>query len=299
MVAAAMRTRYDHLDKKMIREALEGRYSVVTDAEVPAETRHIDVWATPLEEGASPPDYLGLLARITRGAVTVEFFHNTPSGDELAACLRKHGAFRRFLSRRKTPPPLPIQWVISSGRPDAGIEGLAFRPMTGWPRGIYEGPPLQYTRLVVVSEPPVSRDTLLVRMFGAGAVLRQAIAELQALPAEAPERTLVLPILVGLRLTVPSDPAEQTSDDQEFLMDTQEIVELWRQEAVQEGVQQGLEQGVQRGERKPLLRMLRRRFGAEVDGEIERRVATASAEQIEVWAERVLSAATLAELLAD
>jgi len=45
--------------------------------------------------------------------------------------------------------------------------------------------------------------------------------------------------------------------------------------------------------------LLRRRFGAEVDGETERRVAAAPAEQVEVWAERVLSAATLAELLAD
>lgn len=78
-------------------------------------------------------------------------------------------------------------------------------------------------------------------------------------------------------------------------MDTQDLVENWRREAVQEGVQQGLEQG----ERKVLLRLLRRRFGAEVDGEIERRVAAASAEQVEVWTERVLSAATLAELLAD
>jgi hypothetical protein len=41
------------------------------------------------------------------------------------------------------------------------------------------------------------------------------------------------------------------------------------------------------------------RFGAGVDGETERRVAAASAEQVEVLAERVLSAATLAELLAD
>jgi hypothetical protein len=48
-----------------------------------------------------------------------------------------------------------------------------------------------------------------------------------------------------------------------------------------------------------LLRQLRRRFGPEVDSEIERRVATAPAEHVEIWAERVLSAATLAELLAD
>ena len=78
-------------------------------------------------------------------------------------------------------------------------------------------------------------------------------------------------------------------------MNTQDIVETWRREAIQEGVQQGVEQG----ERKVLLRQLRRRFGAEVDGEIERRVAAAPAEQVEVWTERVLTAATLAELLAD
>jgi hypothetical protein len=74
-------------------------------------------------------------------------------------------------------------------------------------------------------------------------------------------------------------------------MDTQDIVENWRREAIQEGLEQG--------ERKLLLRMLRRRFGAAVDGETERRVAAAPAEQIEVWAERVLSATSLAELLAD
>jgi hypothetical protein len=212
--------------------------------------------------------------------------------------LIKHGEFRHFLSRRKTLPPLPIQWVISAGRPDAGIDGLGFRPMTGALRGIYESPPLHCTRLVVVSELPVVHETLLVRLLGAGSVLKQAIAELQALPAEAPERGLALPVLVGLRLTVPTDPAQQTSDDQEFLMNTQDIVETWRREAIQEGVQQGLQQGLER-ERKLLLRLLRRRFGAEVDCETERRVAAAPAEQVEVWAERVLSAATLAELLAD
>lgn len=70
-------------------------------------------------------------------------------------------------------------------------------------------------------------------------------------------------------------------------MNTQDIVENWRREAMEQG------------ERKVLLRQLRRRFGAEVDGEIERRVAAAPAEQVEIWADRVLSAGTLAELLAD
>jgi len=286
-----IRTPFDRFGKQLVRDATEGRCAVETDAEVPADTRRVDLWITPREAGASPPDHLGLLGRITSRAVTLEFFHNTPSGDELRLCLIKHGEFRHFLSRRKTLPPLPIQWVISSGRPDAGIDGLGFRPIPDGLPGIYESPPLHFTRLVVVSELPVDRGTLLVRLLGAGSVLKHAIGELQALPAEAPERRLALPVLLRLRLTVSTDPAQQTSNDQEFLMNTQDIVENWRREAIQQGLEQG--------ERKLLLRLLRRRFGAAVDGEAERRVATAPAEQIEIWAERVLSAATLAELLSD
>jgi hypothetical protein len=176
------------------------------------------------------------------GASTFEFFHRTPSGNDLAACVIKHGDFRHFLAHRSTLPlaPIPMQWVISAGRPDAGIEGLWLRPFASWPSGVYEGPPLLWTRLVVVNELPVARDTLLLRLPGAGSVLKNAIAELKALDIDAPERTLALPILLRLRLEVPANPANQTGDDQEFLMDTQDIVETWRREAIQEGVQQGV-----------------------------------------------------------
>jgi hypothetical protein len=56
---------------------------------------------------------------------------------------------------------------------------------------------------------------------------------------------------------------------------------------------------IEQGERTVLLRQLRRRFGGEVDAPVEQRVATASIEQVELWADRVLSASTLAELFAD
>ena len=181
--------------------------------------------------------------------------------------------------------------MISSGRPDDGIEGLRFWPLPGWASGVYEGPPLLWTRLVVVSELPVTRETLLLRLLGAGAVLRRAIAELEALEPDAAERMLALPILVRLRLTVPADPAKQTSDDQEFLMDTQDVVEALRQE--------GRREGLVEGERKALLRQLRRRFGAQVDSEVERRLAVASSEQVEHWIDQVLTATSLAELWAS
>jgi hypothetical protein len=60
-----------------------------------------------------------------------------------------------------------------------------------------------------------------------------------------------------------------------------------------------IQQGREQGERGMLLRQLRKRFGAQVNADTERRVAAASPEQIALWADRVLSAATLAESLAD
>jgi hypothetical protein len=77
------------------------------------------------------------------------------------------------------------------------------------------------------------------------------------------------------------------------------IGEQFREEGREQGREQGRQEGIQEGERGLLLRQLRKRFGAEVNAVTERRVALASPEQIGLWAERVLSAATLAELLAD
>jgi len=218
---------------------------------------------------------------------TLEFFHNTPSGEEFADCLTKHGQFRHYLSLRKPPPPIPTQWVISSGRPKGGIEGLRFHRLEGWPPGIYEGPPLLWTRLVVVSELPVTPDTLLLRLLGAGQVLQQAIAELKALRTEDPARSLALPLLVGLRLEIPTDPAQRTDDDQEFFMQTQDIVETWRQEAIQEG------------QVKALLTVLRARGIAVPDAAQRRIQAERDLVRLERWLERASVASSVAEVIDD
>jgi hypothetical protein len=73
MVAAPMRTRFDQFGKQMVRTALETRGPVETDAEVPADTRRIDLWfmPDPAREGVS--DRFGLLGRIAGGPSTFEF----------------------------------------------------------------------------------------------------------------------------------------------------------------------------------------------------------------------------------
>ena len=63
--------------------------------------------------------------------------------------------------------------------------------------------------------------------------------------------------------------------------------------------QQLREEGRQEGFQEMLLHLLRQRFDREVDAHVEQRVAAASIEQIKTWTSRVLSAATLVELMAD
>jgi flagellar motor switch protein FliG len=69
--------------------------------------------------------------------------------------------------------------------------------------------------------------------------------------------------------------------------------------AGQQLIEQGRQQGIQQGIQGLLLDLLRRRFGDEVDTQVEQRIASASVEQIKTWSVRVLSATTLAEVLAS
>jgi len=55
----------------MVRAMVASRGAVETDAEVPADTRRIDLWFMPDPACEPVPGYLGLLGRITAGPVLV------------------------------------------------------------------------------------------------------------------------------------------------------------------------------------------------------------------------------------
>ncbi|HLM71628.1 MAG TPA: hypothetical protein VK459_03015, partial [Polyangiaceae bacterium] len=180
-----------------------------------------------------------------------EPFHRTPDLRDLKGCLRKQLAFEHAADMRASRPtpqsPGPMLWVLSAGRPIAVLRAFAFRRAGGFPRGVYRAPPGLRLGIVVIRELPSTRETLLLRLMGAGNVLNRAIAEVLALPDAAPERTLALPLLVRLRLEIVEDPAQRTSDDVEFLMSTQDIVEAWKQQWIEEGMRQGIERGIAQG----------------------------------------------------
>jgi len=87
--------------------------------------------------------------------------------------------------------------------------------------------------------------------------------------------------------------------ERELGPEAKEAIVTAGQQIREEGRQEGRREGRREGECAVLLRQLRRRFGTAVNTDIEQRIATASIEQIDTWTERVLSAATLTELLAD
>ena len=68
-----------------------------------------------------------------------------------------------------------------------------------------------------------------------------------------------------------------------------------RQEGVRQGRAEGVAQGRAEGERAVLERLLRRRFGT-LPLRVGARLGAAAEAELEVWADRVLDAATLDEV---
>ena len=101
--------------------------------------------------------------------------------------------------------------------------------------------------IVVINELPERRDTLLLRLMGTGSTLRRAIDEVKALPEDALERRVMLPLLVRYRLSVPADPGRWTAEDKEFLMSTQDAYAVWEEKTLERGAQRGVEQGIEQG----------------------------------------------------
>jgi flagellar biosynthesis/type III secretory pathway protein FliH len=70
------------------------------------------------------------------------------------------------------------------------------------------------------------------------------------------------------------------------------------QQGVQQGLQQGVQQGVQQGELLLLSRQLRKRFG-ELPEWAEQMLKEASGAMLEVWSERILTAAALEDVFTE
>jgi hypothetical protein len=239
-----MRNRFDHLAKQIGQAALGRSGATVVHDEISPETQHADLRHEPDPARSGERKRLGLLGRMAAVPCLIEIYSHAPGAEELRACLTKHLAFwqqraRRARAdnqrrRRKRQPPRafiePSLWIIAAGAPTAILTKLELKPASGWPAGVYFfGEDVLRVGLVVASELPRERSTLLVRLMAAGPLLAQAIEDLGTLPPSAPERAVAEGILVRLQYALGKKPT-RTREEEAFIVTMYETWEDARAE---------------------------------------------------------------------
>ncbi|WP_437623262.1 hypothetical protein [Sorangium sp. So ce1151] len=237
-----MRSRFDAFGKNVLRDILARVGIADTEVEVIAASQTIDVWYVPDPTRATLRAELGLLGELAAEPCQFEPFHDTPGPGELRGCVRKQLHWHHELERRAGGElPFPRLCLLSSGRPATVLDTFGFAPVPGRP-GLYRTAPGWRVDVVVISELPRTRGTLLLRLLGARAVLRDAIRELAALPDDAWERSVALPWLVRLRFETPAEPSARAAldpEEEEIVTEVQQWFEQLKQSLRDEGLKEG------------------------------------------------------------
>ncbi|WP_437292655.1 DUF4351 domain-containing protein [Sorangium sp. So ce426] len=152
-------------------------------------------------------------------------------------------------------------------------------------------------------------------------ILREALADLAAMPEDSWERSVATPRLVHFQLGLDEQATSEEDDvsaeirawfedyqqklrnegrDEGLKEGRDEGLKEGRDEGLKEGRDEGLkegrDEGLKEGGRNLLLRQLRARFG-ELPAAVVARIDAADLAELERWGERVLGARTLDEVL--
>ncbi len=261
-----VRNRFDQLGKKIGLEALGPSGLTVAHDEIAPDAHHADLRHEPDPSRDAERARLGLLGRIASILCLIEIYSGAPGEEEALACVGKLIAFRqkRIRDARKKKKRQkqkaetfvrPFVWIITAGCPTGVLAGLATAPAPDWPPGVYFSPGvlldagecvglrglegaggLLRVGIVVASELPRDKSTLLVRFMAAGPLLPDAITELSALPEDAHERAVAEQILLNLQHVLGSK-SNRTPEEQEFIVTMHNTWEKAREEGRKEGGQ--------------------------------------------------------------
>jgi hypothetical protein len=320
-----MRNRFDHLAKQIGKEALGPSGVTVAHHEISPETLHADLRHEPDPRRKAERDRLGLLGRIASVLCLIEVYGHAPNAEEFRACLAKHIAFwqqrtrktradnhRRRVKRQSARAFIdPFLWIITAGAPTALLTKLPLARAAGWPAGIYFfGQDVLRVGIVVASELPRDRTTLLVRLMAAGPLLAPAIEELRALLPDAHERAVSEQILLDLQHGLGKQPSP-TPEEQEFIVAMYKTWEEGRVEARTEGLAEGRAEGLAEGRAEGLaegraeaqanavLTVLRVR-GIAVSAAARKRIlAEQDMKRLNRWLEKATVASSIKDVLDD
>jgi hypothetical protein len=300
-----MRNRFDHIAKQIGKAALEPSGTTVVQDEISPETLHADLRHEPDPARRAERERLGLLGRLATFVCLIEIYSHAPSAAEFRACLTKHIASwqrrtrndKKATSKRRRPRAVvkPFLWIIAAGAPTAILTKLRLEAAPGWPAGVYLfGDDILRVGIVVASELPRDRTTLLVRLMAAGPLLAQAIKDLSALPPNAHERAVAERILLGLQASLRKQP-KRNRKEQEFIMAMYKTWEEGRAEARTEGLTKGRAEA----QANSVLTALRVRGIAVSEAARKRILAQTELPRLERWLEKAIVATSLGEVLDD
>jgi hypothetical protein len=298
---------YDDLAKKVGKGALEASGRTTVEHAISRSAQRADIRHDPDPAHTVERARLGLLGRIAEILCLIEVYGHAPDGGEWRACLTKHFAHwdagarkaRAENKRRKAkglePEPFikPMLWILAAAFSEPMLRKLKVRTRASFPPGVYfHGDDLHRVGIVVASKLPRDRSTLLVRIMVAGPLLPDAIADLAALPADAPERGLVEGDLVDLERVLGAKP-RRTLEEEEIVA----MVQGTFTEARKWGLDEGRTEGRAEANARAVLTVLRVRGIAVSDAERERILTEKDPAQLERWHERAILAASVAEVL--
>jgi hypothetical protein len=297
-----MRNRFDQLAKQIGQKALGPFGTAVTQDAINPETQYADLRYEPDPARQAERDRLGLLGRLGASACIIEAYSGAPSTEEFRACLTKHLAVWQQRVRdarsdsRKRNEPLPREesvasflWIIAAGAPTTLVAKLKLERSSGWPVGTYLfGDDVLRVGIVVASELPRDRTTLLVRLMAAGPLLAPAVKEVAALPPDAYERAVAEPILLQFQHMLGQSPS-QDPDEQEFIM---AMLKSWEEGKAEARAETRVEERAY-----AVLTVLRVR-GIEVpEAARERILAQKDVDQLARWLEKAVVASTIGEVI--
>ena len=305
------RTPYDTYAKDLTTAFVSAFGTAESDARISAETQFADLRFV-LDPARKPRRPKDLLAQLLEPQELFEFARRPPDSATFASWLRKRDAWWQMLIhdavKREVAPPEqpPYLCALSAGDPVEARRRQWLRPWRGHP-GCWVGPPDATFRLVVISALPETRETMLVRTMGSGETWSRAMKELEALPPDAPERTIAGHAVVRLRLELKEDPSDEA---RKTMMETQKLYEdIMRQQlelgislgverGLERGMERGLERGMERGLREAILQVCAARGLALSDAQRAKVASESRADVLLRWHAKAVTAAMVADIFA-
>ena len=300
-----MHNPFDHLAKKIGKEALDASGLTIVQYEISRDAQHADIRHDPDPARDAERARLGLLGRIAAVLCLLEIFGHAPDGAEVRACLSKHFAHWEECARKarahnkgrkqkdlsSEPFVEPLLWILAPTVWAPMLLKLKADAAAGWPAGVYfVGDDLFRARIVVASELPRDRSTLLVRIMAAGPMLPEAVADLAALPTDAHERAVAEQILVHLQHVLGKKPS-RTPEEEELIVRIKGGFEDMREEM---RIEAEIATRV-----RDVLTVLRVRGILLSDADRERILSEKDPARLERWHERAILAASVAAVLAE